>query len=323
MNYQEYRAAKESFLESNPLRLDCMNTQKALSDFVPLAITSPIEHSVAEAISAWQSATKLNLENKQVITDCGIRSLLSNLFEMIKLNQMTIILPKDVYPVYAQLLKGYPYHQYQTIPDLDLEILGKKDDHTTALLLTLPLMPLGRYLKRKEVSIIMNWLTADQSRLLIIDAAYAFDKDYQIYEQFISTDQCICLFSLSKPWLLPSQFGMAVGANKLIELYFQQQIKLTTDWVGTFCEHPALPQKLQSVFFAEWDRLSASINAFHPNWQPPEVGYFSTVNITFDQLLKEFNVLGVPASVFGSDCSDVTVISCLFDIQSINVDGIL
>ncbi|QDT99303.1 aminotransferase class I/II-fold pyridoxal phosphate-dependent enzyme [Gimesia aquarii] len=316
MNYQEYRAAKESFLESNPLRLDCMNTQKALSEFVPLAITPRKEYTFTEAISAWQNATRLNLENRQVITDCGIRSLLSNLFEMFKLNQMTIILPKDVYPVYAQLLKEYPYQQYQTIPDLNLEFLDERNDQTAAMLLTLPLMPLGRYLKRKEVSTIMNWLATDQSRLLIIDAAYAFEKDYRIYEQFIRTDQCICLFSLSKPWLMPSQFGMAVGANKLIELYFQQQIELTTDWVGTFCEHLALPQKLQSVFFAEWNRLSASINAFQPNWQPPEVGYFSTVNFTFDQLLKEYNVLGVPASVFGSDCSDVTVISCLFDIQS-------
>ncbi|WP_339727403.1 hypothetical protein [uncultured Gimesia sp.] len=315
MNFQEYRAAKETYLKSDPLRLDCMNTQKALSHLAPPVSATGQESSLQEALSVWQKVTGFNLNQLHAIPGIGVRDLLTQLVKQLKQQQASFIFPRDVYPVYHQILDGYPCRTYRTLPDWEFDFLIETPDQRQVLLLTQPAVPVGRYLNLQETTSLVHWLAADPSRLLIIDAAYAYEPDHSIYAQLLRTSQCICLFSLSKPWLMPEQWGIAVGPKELLESHLQSQDDITCNWVEVIRQHAALPAQLRSAFLDEWSRLTPAIHYFAPHWQPPQAGYYSTVNIPFAQLLREQNVLGVPASVFGSDREDVTVISCLFAIQ--------
>lgn len=315
MNFQEYRATKETYLKSDPLRLDCMNTQKALSHLAPPASAAGEETSLQNALSVWQDVTGFNLDHLHAFPGKGVRDLLTQLVKQLKQQQASFIFPQDVYPVYHQILEGYPCRTYRTLPEWEFDYLRESSEQRQVLLLTQPAVPVGRYLNPYETTALINWLTADETRTLIIDAAYAYEPNHSIYSQLIQTRQCICLFSLSKPWLMPEQWGLAVGPQELLGTHLQPRADFTCNWVETIRLHAALPTQLRSAFSEEWKRLAPAIHNFAPHWRPPQAGYYSTVNIPFTQLLEEQNVLGVPASVFGSDREDVTVISCLFAIQ--------
>ncbi|QDT29166.1 histidinol-phosphate aminotransferase [Gimesia panareensis] len=315
MNYQEYRAAKEGYLQSDPLRLDCMNTQKALSFLAPSCSSSEKTFSPQAALSIWQDVAGFDLTDLKIIPGKGVRELLAHLIEQLKQEQVEFIFPRDVYPIYHQLLSGYPCQQYRTFPQWEWDFLTNSPEHRQVLLLTQPAVPVGRYLHSQEITAVLNWLSADQRRLLIVDAAYAYEPNHSIYHQLLQSGQCVCLFSLSKPWLLPEQFGLAVSHREQLADKSLLSNDFSTDWVAPFRQHATLPAKLSALFTTEWNQLDNAIHQFAPDWQPPQSAYYSTVNISFEQLLEEHNTLGVPATVFGSDRTDATVISCLFHIQ--------
>jgi len=315
MNYQEYRAAKERYLQSDPLRLDCMNTQKSLSHLVPSTEDGQRESAPQSVLNAWQELTGFDLTNLQTVPGSGVRELLAQLVERLKQERVEFLFPRDVYPVYHQILAGYPCSQYRTFPQWEWDALTTASEHRQVLLLTQPAVPVGRYLNAQETTTVLNWLAADPRRLLIVDAAYAYDPNHYIYQQLLQSGQCICLFSLSKPWLLPEQWGVAVGPREVLAACQLAQGDCSTDWIVTLRPHATLPAQLRTIFAEEWSQLSDAIHQFTPDWQPPESGYYSTINLPFEELLREHNALGVPATVFGSDHTNVTVISCLFYIK--------
>ena len=321
MNYQEYRAAKEAFLQTDPLRLDCMNTQKALSGLVPAIPQTTEEYSLPEALAAWQEVTGFDLQHLESIPGTGVRELLAQLIEQLKQAEAEFLFPCDVYPVYHRLLGDYPARTYHTFPDWEWEVLSATSEQRQVLLLTQPAVPVGRYLSAAEITTVQNWLAADARRLLIVDAAYAYEPNHSIYAKLLASNQCLCLFSLSKPWLLPEHWGLAVGPTELLESVSLSPGEFSTNWVPALLQNTGLPARLRNLFHQEWKRLSAAIHEFVPDWKPPDSGYYATVNLPFEQLLQTHNVLGVPATVFGSDRSDVTVISCLFHIQRGLTDG--
>ncbi|QDV19964.1 Histidinol-phosphate aminotransferase [Gimesia panareensis] len=216
MNYQEYRAAKEGYLQSDPLRLDCMNTQKALSFLAPSCSSSEKTFSPQAALSIWQDVAGFDLTDLKIIPGKGVRELLAHLIEQLKQEQVDFIFPRDVYPVYHQLLSGFPCQQYRTFPQWEWDFLPKLSEQRQVLLLTQPAVPVGRYLYAQETTSVLNWLSADERRLLLVDAAHAYEPNHSIYQQLLQSGQCICLFSLSKPWLLPEQFGIAVSHRELL-----------------------------------------------------------------------------------------------------------
>lgn len=315
MNYQEYRAAKACYLQTDPLRLDCMNTQKSLSHLVPAIEDGKGESASQSALAAWQALTGFDLTDLQAVPGNGVRELLAQLVERLKQERVEFLFPRDVYPVYHQILAGYPCRQYRTFPQWEWDALATASEQRQVLLLTQPAMPVGRYLTSQETATVLNWLAADPRRLLIVDAAYAYEPNHHIYQQLLQSGQCLCLFSLSKPWLLPQQWGVAVGPQEVITSCQLSPSDFSNDWMATLRLHTTLPLQLRAIFTEEWNQLDDAIHQFAPDWQPPESGYYSTVNLPFEQLLQEHNTLGVPATVFGSDRTDVTIISCLFYIK--------
>jgi hypothetical protein len=77
---------------------------------------------------------------------------------------------------------------------------------------------------------------------------------------------------------------------------------------------PNLPSTLQRNFDREWCRLLPRITCAAPHWQPPKTGYFSVIDVSFEDLVQNHRILAVPASVFGSARLDLSVITCLHDL---------
>jgi len=324
LDYAEFIERKDGYLKSSPLRLDCMKPVKSLSHLIPPPARNPKKYNEQEAFEAWQGCVGLDASGYTPIFGSGVKSLIGMIFEALSKyeskfpindHEVYLHLPEDVWPVYFELSKGLEIETYQTFPELTFapsRNLGK-----SVVLMPAPLSPAGAFPTGQECELIMTWLAVAPCRLLILDTVYAFSKKFNhILTRFLETKQCIVLSSLSKQWLLPGQFGVALGHNDIMEeLNLKGQEIHTFDWVDRICECPDLPANLDSRFQTEWKRLSAQLNKIDPGWKPPDTGYFSTLRISFEELL-EHNILGVPSSVFGSSEEGTTVMSCLFNMNS-------
>lgn len=312
ITYQTFRNAKAELLKSNPLRMDCMNTQKALQVCIPTVTHAISDRTKAHAVLADHFGHTTTFVQHLA---SGIRELIMDLAESHLLKSATFLIPEDVYPVYFELIRDRPILTFKTLPVLDLAMTLSLAPTATVLLLPLPLIPLGTDLSESDLHALIDWLTQDQSHLLIIDSAYAFNREAAPYETLLSTGQCIQLLSLSKAWLCPNLLGMAVTEASLMRKLDLPKREISGHWENIVCSTPNLPSVLQAHFDREWQSLSTALKAIDFTWSAPKNGYFKILNIDYKTLLKRHNMLGVPASVFGSKRADLTVVSCLFETQ--------
>jgi aspartate/methionine/tyrosine aminotransferase len=322
MNYQEYRNFRNSYLESNSaLRLDCMNPVRSLAFLVKHETRTTDEKSCAvtqakDALHTWAALAGVRELSHPVAKASGVRALLKAVFAAEAASgTKTVLLPNDVYPVYWALAQeaGLKTQGFATCPALDLEFLNHES--STLLLLTNPLMPAGRFLSMKETDKVLEWLKANPRRRVILDGVYHFsDCLHTTSQKLISTGRAYFLHSLSKSWLLPEAFGVALLPEGV-------QIGSLADNVDELAEaaalqrfaaHPDLPSRMQKIFDKQWKTLTPLIQEVAPRWEPPETGYFSTLEIDFETLLRSHGIMSVPATVFDSKAKDVTAITCLY-----------
>jgi histidinol-phosphate/aromatic aminotransferase/cobyric acid decarboxylase-like protein len=319
MNYDEFRAWRNELLtRRSPRRLDCMNPEMALAHLRPAASELP-GASLPETAERWLRLVGLAIPIDRLILGSGIRPILDGLFAVLARSIETLWLPEDVYPVYWQLSAHCRRQGFATLPDLDWSMLdagGPRD----ALLLTHPISPVGRYFSDGEVERLRAWLAAGSGRLLILDGAYSFETaSMRGLDQRLQSDQIISIWSMSKPWLSRGIFG-AARVPAALRADVQARVAVPTSSqvaraAALLESAPTLPAVVRERFRAAWARLMPGIRAACPAWQPPESGYFSVVSAPFEDLLAQHELLAVPASVFGSRRADLSVVSCLFDIE--------
>lgn len=310
--YQEFRAVKEELLKSNPLRLDCMNTQKALEAHIPSVTDTKADESAALDVLDKHFGNILSFARHFGL---GIRQLIKDLANSPYLKSSTFLLPEDVYPVYFGLIGDRPIKTFPTLQSLDIRTALSASQTHSVLLLPVPLVPSGNDLFESDLWTLLDWLARSPTHLLIIDSAYAFTKMPSSYKTLLKQAQCVQLFSLAKTWLSPNLFGMAVAEQSLLDLLCLPKHSISNHWKNVVSAFPDLPATLQSTFDREWRSLSPSLTRIDSNWLPPKNGYFAKLQIPFHELLEKHNTLGVPASVFGSGRSDFTIITCLFEAQ--------
>ncbi|MBM4362934.1 MAG: aminotransferase class I/II-fold pyridoxal phosphate-dependent enzyme, partial [Deltaproteobacteria bacterium] len=189
-----------------------------------------------------------------------------------------------------------------------------------ALVCPIPLSPLGRYPDASEMRSLAAWLAESSERYVLVDAVYAYDFRtlVRVAAPLTDTGRAIVLFSCAKAWLMPSALGVAWASASLhAELRSRVTIRpspkpsLASSWLAA---RPDLPGEQQRAFSREWRRLAPRIQAASPAWAPPETGYLSVVARPFEEILERYDVLAVPASVFGSSSRAHSVVSCLHDL---------
>lgn len=314
MNYADYRQFRDRLLtEKRPLRLDCMNPRKALAPWAPPASSSAV--GIEAALDGWRRAT--GRPTDCIAVGAGVRDLLTRLMPSLTLGAEEVWLPEDVYPVYWSVTTGENRHAFRTLPEVDWRFLESSAARAIALL-PLPLAPLGRLPSADEVDRIVSWLNEAGERLLVVDAVYAYQLETLsvILDRLIGTGRCIVLWSCAKGWLTPDALGIAELPPSLRTLDAGACApEPLARALGALETAPRLPLRQQQAFAAEWRRLAPSIQATTPQWQPPSTGYFSVVPVAFETLLSTHNLLGVPATVFGSKRHDCTVVTCLHDLM--------
>ena len=284
------------------LRLDCLNPGKAVKhDFN----VQPLDGLDVESV--WRSFT--GLAGQVHIYTAGVRQSLGLLFWEFARRWWS--LPKDVYPVYQMLADAehVPYVEYSTLPDFNIETALRGD----VVLLTFPLMPVGRDITAVETDTVIEWLKADPKRLVVIDRVYDYTHGQEILK-LIATNQVVVLHSLSKTLLSPQVMGRIAAPKQALS--FSIGSGPNTQAAALMTKYAKFPAEQQSIFRYRWSKLAEQIRAVVPNWTPPEIGYLSVANVPHETLLAA-GVLAVPGDVYNAG-PDISILSCLHETNAFN-----
>jgi len=184
---------------------------------------------------------------------------------------------------------------------------------------TNPLKPLGRWLTTRDVASLTAWLAHSPRRRVIIDAVYTFDTCFHPSTlSLLATGRAILLHSLTKGWLHPRLFGIALvpEADTLaLAPVFRAQpppqanLARARELMG---RHSELPSAVSAELAAARERLFSALPAQFSKCACADApGYFHAIEAGWSALLEKANVLGLPAAVFGSPREDITILSAL------------
>ena len=333
MNYEQFKVFRDQVVTKPSVkRLDCMNLSKAMShllDSIPKPSTVS-QWTTNNVIELWAKnmgiANNKDIKNyeKNIACASGVREILNGIFKLIAKQGKDLWLPDDVYPIYWKLAKeaGIKTNAFSTIPKLDLTFLNNTSKKSVVLLPN-PITPLGRHLNDYEVEELKTWVTSSKERRLIIDAVYTFENQFDNRTlELWKTEQAFIAHSLSKSWLSSGVLGVALipsditpSLRNVLEPLTEGSVDKATQIMTSL---PELPNTLKKVFIDEWKRLTPHIQQISPGFKPPETGYFSTIKRATEAILEKDSTLTIPASIFGSKDTELSIISCLYEIKQNN-----
>ncbi|HSI85698.1 MAG: aminotransferase class I/II-fold pyridoxal phosphate-dependent enzyme [Candidatus Methylacidiphilales bacterium] len=330
MNFTEFQQSREQLLaDRGSTLLDCSGTNlyAALNHLIPAESAGPT-HTVhrCHLASEWCAHFGLTPEtSRRALISCGVRDSLARLFSHYSAaGTVSLWLPADNYPVYHELAReaGLSPHEFQTLPQ-PVWPSSSSDPAAEAevILVTNPMKPLGRYLNSDDISTLTAWLRASRQRRLILDAVYTFECQFHPSTlQLMETGQVILLHSLTKGWLQPRLFGVTLvlpdDAKSLTEAFRLQppsQHKLARAR-EMLAGHTGMPSLVAREIAAARDRMRTALResfALPASSSPESSSYFIPVQANWRDLLDSNNILGIPASAFGSGHRDITILSCV------------
>lgn len=229
------------------------------------------------------------------------------------------LIPRDVYPVYKTLIEpaAQSIVEYQTLGAHAL-IQHLRACDADMLLLTDPLKPSGTPFSDEEWEAVHDWLSEDKTRKAVVDSVYRLrpSQASRAMELYGATNQLIILHSLSKSWLLPNHFGIALlprnedgkkirGRMKSLPKH-EEKLRMAYSALN---RHPDFPDALRADWVSKIVETNKSLNTDFPINQETPSYLFYDPNPWECWLDK--GILTIPASVFGGDAG--VVISTLSD----------
>ena len=322
MNFAEFQPLRSRLLAERPSLRDFAETNlyRALARLVPEP-APPADGTVhrCHLASQWTELHGLPEEtSRRAFVSCGVRDGLDTLFRHLSGKRCLLWLPSDNYPVYHELAKANG-HRPRTFPTLPVERWPEEplpaDVEHEWLLITHPLKPRGRSLSAKNAE---DWLAVDHRRRILLDTVYQLGTRFDdLTLRLLETEQTIVLHSLTKGWLHPRCFGVVLipeqDASDWIPVFRDKappQSHLATAR-HLMSRHADLPEKVAEALVSAQKRLLDAIHSLPCEPMPVDpTSYFVPVMGRWDALLDQ-GVLGLPASVFGSPCDDLTLLSSL------------
>ncbi len=324
MNFSDFQRFRERILRERSNVLDCAatNLYASLARLIPPATPTP-EHTVhrCHLATEWGHHFGFSPETSRLaFVSSGARDSLSRLFRYYKSTNTCLWLPADNYPVYGELARtaGFTPCEFPTIPT---PVWPNSAPATgpELLVVTNPLKPLGRWLTQSDVATLKVWLTASPQRRLILDVVYTFDRQFHATTlELIATGQTILLHSLTKGWLHPRLFGVAlvpaIDAKALADSFrtqppSQSNLARARELLSS---HAEMPIVVANEIAAARERLHSALPIMSPALSSLDAAsYFTPVSGHWSDLIETHNILGIPASVFGSSRDDITILSSL------------
>lgn len=319
MNFAAFQLWREECLRANPALLDCAETNlyRTLASLQPkldaLDAGRPVHR--CDLARAWLARYGFSTNDSRRALVCrGVRHALSLIFRELARSGATLWIPGDVYPVYRELAQaaGIEPQLFTTLPEPQIPAV-RPAGGAEYLLITNPWKPLGRYLTGEECDALVNWLAASPQRHLLVDCVYDLSAPFHSTTQKLEqTGRAILLHSVTKGWLWPKTFGVALtsAAHAQFAPVFRndspapEQLRLAQQCLSTDANCPdrvvaALQDRAQIFLAALPDSVSALLLP-----DPPvrtSGCYFFPVGIRAEELLRRHQLLAIPASAFGSD----------------------
>lgn len=328
MNFSAFQLWREQCLRTNPGALDCAETNlyRTLASLQPKPNTSNSNHTIHRCDVARQWLARYGFPESQsrlALVCQGIRHALNLIFKELARTNASLWIPADVYPVYLELAlaAGIKPGTFPTLPRPQFPQL-ENPGHPEYLLLANPLKPLGRFLSDQECDLLADWLEGSPHRYLLIDSVYDFSAPFHdTTRKLLLTGKAVLLHSVTKGWLWPRTFGIALLPKPYPQLESdfrndpppQKQLSLAEKF---FSDEANLPKKvvtaLDSCKNDLMRKLPAAVSKSLLNncsVQTPGCYFFPT-DIQADELLQRHEVIGIPASVFGAEW-DGSILSSL------------
>lgn len=325
MNFAAFQDYRKTLLHERSDVLDCAETNlyRVLARLA-LPPTPAAEKTVhrCHLAAEWLKCFALDADAAagHALVSCGVRDSLALLFGHYAGQCARVWLPEDNYPVYANLAQtaGLASETFPTLPEPAWPGSAPSDE-CELLLVTNPMKPRGRWLSAVDVAFLKEWLAQSRRRRLLLDAVYTFATRFDAASlQLMATGQTILLHSLTKGWLHPQLFGIALvpvaDAGTLTPLFRahsppQMNLARALEMLG---RHDCMPSAVGAKLECGRERLLSVLPSDFPAfWHCDAPGYFMPVTGHWRKLLDVHRVLGIPASVFGSSRDDITLISNL------------
>lgn len=328
MNFEQFQLWREQQLKARPELIDGgeTNLYRALSALsMPRPDDSEQRIYRCDLARAWLSRYGYLAElSRQALVCRGVRHALALIFRDLKANEATLWLPGDVYPVYGELARaaGIAPRRYDTLPSPVLPE-GLPAQGEEVLLLANPWKPLGRYASNDELTALLAWLQASSRRHVVIDAVYDLDAPFHAATRALQqTGRAIVLHSITKGWLAPKTFGVALIGEQHARLQAafreespsQEQLRLAAYALTNDADKPGIvAQVLQTRAQRLLSLLPSGVKAaltLDPS-QGATGRYFFAVDLSAETLLREHRWLGIPASAFGAEPWQGSIITSL------------
>lgn len=324
MNFDEFSAFRIELLSTRSNVIDCgeTNAYRALSQWA-VAPAPPPQSTVHRCHLAAEWAAYFDLDPavaRRAFVSCGVRDSLARLFAHYATAAARLWLPEDNYPVYGELATAADL-PFRTFPTLLETRWPNAEPHLgpELLLVTNPLKPRSRFLSDHDVSMLFAWLRESPARRLLIDSVYTFGARFDpATSSLLDTQQTLLLHSVTKSWLHPRCFGVALvpeqDAANLAPLFrndppTQENLARARTMLR---DHAATPRHIAAALMSARRRLDEAMPVGSPDlWACDAPGYLFPISIPWRDLLQQHSVLGIPATVFGSSRSDIAVLSSL------------
>lgn len=331
MDFTEYLTYRAATLAARPDVLDAGETRivHALGHLRTPVESLPVpEHAHrCHLAEFWLDHFGLDRSLKaRTLISQGVRHSLGLLFWQYAAQGLRVAIPRDVYPAYdviarAEGLQVMPYGTWP-VSSLLTELFCRDDaEQLDVILITNPLKPRVRRMSSQgEVRLLKDWLKKDSRRRVVIDAVYQFSAPFDAPTlELLATNQVVLLHSLSKSWVRPLVMGVALVPDADVEMLtpafraeppLQDNLRLAQ---GLLTGDGQFPVRLVGELVARREMLQERLEerGCLVRLSPEVPSYLFPARISHEELLADYNVLAIPASVFGSPLPNRSVLSSL------------
>jgi aspartate/methionine/tyrosine aminotransferase len=324
MTFAQFQQTRELVLRERPKLRDCSatNLYAALARHIPTAAPAPaVQVHRCHLATEWLNYFGFPVgASRRALISSGVRDSLALLFRHYAGTGVRLWLPSDNYPVYGELGRAADMvmHEFPTLPAPRWPA-SAPEAAPEILLVTNPLKPLGRWLTGDDVSALTAWLAADARRRLLLDTVYTFgDHFHPTTLQLLATGQTILLHSLTKGWLHPRLFGVALvpesDVDDLAPIFrahppSQSNLARARELMATYDGMPSIIARELEIARSGLAQVIPTEVKPSADGNPP--GYFFLVAGHWNEILEKEHILGLPATVFGSARMDITILSSL------------
>jgi hypothetical protein len=169
-----------------------------------------------------------------------------------------------------------------------------------------------------ETAELRRWLAADRRRRLLLDTVYTFGSRFHPATlEMAGTGQTLLLHSLTKGWLVPQLFGIALVPEAdfaALAPVFRENpptpANLSHAW-ELLTRHPGLPEIVAGGLREAESELRATLPVFLPAAEGAPVRYLFPIRQPWEEFLSREGILGLPGSTFGAESDEWTLLSSL------------